>query len=497
MIPDSKTAYRQIMKATSIFGGTQVFSIIINIIRSKFIAMLLGPLGMGVAGLFTTTTGLIASMTNFGLDTIAVNYIGEAHGTGKAARISIILTVIRRLVWITGFLGFFITAAFSSLLSKLTFGNENYTSSFLMLSITLLFNHLNTGNTVLMQGTRQVRYLAKAGMLGSLIGLLTTIPLYYFFGFGGIIPAIILSVFMTFILNWYFAKKIILIPVTVTIRDTYEEGKRIFRTGFLISLSAVINISTSYIIRIFIGDSGGLAEVGLYNAGFTLLNTYVGLIFTAMATDYYPRLSAVSYCNEKSKVVINQQAEIAILIISPLIIVTMVFINLLLITLFSKTFIPLKGMILYASLGLLFKAATWAVGFVFLSKRSSKLFFFSELLSNVYLLILSILGYEYFGLTGLGMAFWISYVLSFAQVYLLANLNYQFYFTKTFHKILTLQFLLALGCFFVMSFLDSMLSYVFGLLFIFYSSYFSFRELDNRLNLKEIIFSLKKKYNNR
>ena len=69
---EQKCSYRQIVKATSLFGGVQFFQIIISVIRSKFVAILLGPAGMGVVGLLTATTGLVAGLTNFGLGTSAV-----------------------------------------------------------------------------------------------------------------------------------------------------------------------------------------------------------------------------------------------------------------------------------------------------------------------------------------------------------------------------------------------------------------------------------------
>ena len=69
---EEKASYRQIMKATSIFGGVQVINIIISIVRSKFVAVLLGPGGMGIYGLFISTTGLIEKITNLGLSTSAV-----------------------------------------------------------------------------------------------------------------------------------------------------------------------------------------------------------------------------------------------------------------------------------------------------------------------------------------------------------------------------------------------------------------------------------------
>src|SRR5580692_2237549 len=102
---EKQSSYRNIMKATSLFGGVQVFNIIISIIRSKFIAILLGPAGMGIAGLLTSTTGLITGVTNFGLGTSAVKNVSAANSTGDNYKISTVISVLRRLVWITGTLG--------------------------------------------------------------------------------------------------------------------------------------------------------------------------------------------------------------------------------------------------------------------------------------------------------------------------------------------------------------------------------------------------------
>ncbi len=74
-------SYRQIMKATSIFGGVQVFNILISIIRSKVMAVLLGPAGIGILGLFNSTIVLLSSLTNFGLGISAVKDIAAARET--------------------------------------------------------------------------------------------------------------------------------------------------------------------------------------------------------------------------------------------------------------------------------------------------------------------------------------------------------------------------------------------------------------------------------
>ena len=130
--------YKSIFKTTAIFGGTQVFNILITIVRSKFIAVFLGPVGIGINAMLTSTTGIIASLTNFGLATSAVKNIAEAKATGNEQRIGEVVTVFRYWVWVTGFLGFAVALLSAPLLSKLTFGNDSYTWSFVLISITLL-----------------------------------------------------------------------------------------------------------------------------------------------------------------------------------------------------------------------------------------------------------------------------------------------------------------------------------------------------------------------
>ncbi len=97
--------------------------------------------------------------------------------------------------------------------------------------------------------------------------------------------------------------------------------------GFLLSVSGLMTTGTAYILRVFISNTGGVDQVGLYSAGFAIINTYVGMVFTAMGTDYYPRLSAVAGDNTKATQTINQQAEITLLILAPILVVFMVFIN--------------------------------------------------------------------------------------------------------------------------------------------------------------------------
>ena len=491
-MPNNQNSYRQIMKATSLFGGVQVINIFIQIIRSKIVAVLLGPAGMGIMGLLNSTLSLIKSSSDFGLGVSAVQDIALANKTNDNYRIGKTVTIVRRLVWITGTLGTLIVLVLSPWLSELAFGNKEFTISFIWISITLLFQQLSTGQFVILQGMRKMQLLAKANVLGSALGLIFTLPFYYIYGVQGIVPGIIGTALIVLFLSWYFSRKIIIEKVDISYSQTITGGEKMLKMGFMISLSSLLAIGASYILRIFINKTGGIDQVGLYDAGFMIINTYVGLVFTAMSTDYFPRLSSVSESNKLCRRIIIQQAEIAILILAPILVVFLIFIKQIVILLYSSQFIDVNQMIYWAALGMFFKATTWAIGYILLAKSESKIFFFSELVANIYTLLLNVLGYYYYGLEGLGISFLVSYIISLIQVFLIANIRYKFTFNSSFMKIFLIQFSIAILSFIVIYLLPQPHVFVVGIFMIIFSCWYSFRELDNRINFKQILSKKRK-----
>lgn len=491
---DKGGSYRQIFKATSIFGGVQVFNIIITIIRTKLVAVLLGPSGMGIVSLLTSTMSFIEALTNFGLSKSAVKNVSASFATSDAQKFGTTVVVFRRLVWFTGLLGFLVTLIFAPWLSEVAFGNKSYTIAFLLISITLLFSQISAGQGVVLRGTRKIQSMAKSSMIGAVMGLIISVPLYYFFREDGIVPAIIITSISALLVTWYFSRQVYVPEVAISRETMLAEGKDMMRMGFFISLSGLITIGVSYIVRIFISHKGGVADVGLFNAGFAIVNTYVGMIFTAMATDYYPRLAAVAHSKTRSSEEINQQAEIALLILAPILVAFLVYINWAVILLYSDKFSPITPMIHWAALGIFFKAISWAIGFVILANGNSKVFFWSEVIANIYILGLNLLGYTLLGLQGLGISFFIAYFLVFFQVYFISRKFYEYTISSGLIKIFTIQFTLAVACFIIVQLLDKSLSYPIGTVLIVASCVFSLVEMNRRIGLKSLVNKLKKKF---
>lgn len=486
----NNSQYKTVFKATALFGGVQVWQILIGIIRSKLVAVILGPAGMGITGLYTSSTELIKSCTSFGLSASAVKYIAEANGEGDNRKLSRVVAIFGKLMLLTGLLGMLAVIVFSPLLSKSAFGNYDYTVPFIVLSVTLLLFQLSAGKLSILQGTRKLKSLAKASLIGSVIGLFTTIPLYYICGTQGIVPALVIAALTGYLLNWYYARKVQISAVRVSFKEAFVEGRGMINLGVAMTLSGILATAVAYIIRVFVSNRGGTDEVGLYTAGMTILTTYVGMIFTAMGTDYFPRLSASCNDNDKSCELVNQQAEIALLILGPILALFIIFAPLVITILYSDAFLPTVRYMQWASVGMMFRAISWAISFLFLAKGDTKVFITNEVAANIITLVTSLLGYHLWGLDGLGVAFLASYVLYFLLVWFVCAKHYSFRFYSPLCKIMIIHVAITLTVFVLMFQNNLWLKYIPAALLAIISILFSFRELDKRIGVRVFISNL-------
>lgn len=489
---DNKQSYRSIFKATSLFGGVQVYNILISIIKTKFVAVLLGTSGMGIMGLYQSTISLIQGFTNMGLEQSAVRDVSTANASGSVQKVGYTVAVLQKLVWFTGLLGMLIMLIFAPFWSKLTFGNGDYTIPFVLLSVILLLNQISVGQKVVLQGMRRLKDLAKSSAIGATIGLFVSVPLYYWFGVKGVVPVLILTAVTALLLTWYYSRRVNIAREKVTVKQAFQGGQIMMKMGLAMTLSNILTMSISYLLRWFIRYNGGIDDVGLFTAGFTIINTYTGLVFTAMATDYYPRLAAVSNNNEKGNTIVNQQIEIALLIICPLMALCIVFMPIVVRLIYSDKFLDANIYIIWAAVGIIFKAISWSISYNFIAKGDAKQFMANEVISKFYEVPLELVGFYYMGLEGLGIATLLFFLIYTIQMYVVANKKFEFNFSRSFIVLFIPLLLLVIGALLVaLIFKESLMTYLIGGLISIGLLFLSFKELEKRMSL---VSSLKNKF---
>lgn len=479
-------SYRSIAKANALFGSVQIYNILVGIIRSKMIAVLLGPEGMGIMGLFNSTLDLIRSATNMGLQTSAVREIALVSKASDMDKISQVSYVLSHLVWITGMLGVFVTFFFAPYLSEFAFDNRNYTLHFRILSVTLFISQQTVYYNVILQGMRKLRLLAQANIIGSTVGLCVVMPLYYFGGYDAIMPSIIITAVILYIAARYSAKGIEFKPLSMQFKEILCKGRQMMTMGVLLSLTAFMDMIVAYLVKIAITHWGSVVEVGLYSAGYAMVLSYVGLVFSSIGTDYFPRLSAVSNDREQYNNVINQQFELFILVLTPLILVFIAFSPLLLHILYSYKFVGVSMMINWLTAGMIFRAIAWCPGFMYIARNDTKLYLFIYVITIAVELSLFIGFYYFMGLDGLGISFFIMNFLSAIFTIVITGWRYGCSYGKISYKFMIYS-ILAIAVTLAASYWSHSAKYLVFSAVIIPFLFVSFKELDKRLDVRQII----------
>lgn len=484
-----KKEYQQVFKATSLFGGVQLIQIIISALKTKVVAIFLGPSGMGIYRLLQTTVNMVGKFTDFGLPTSAVKYISFEFAKGNEEKAYRYIQILQNLLWITGILGAAVLMLASPFLSELLFDSQTYTYAFIWQGTAVLFNQLANGRISILQSLRKLSQLAKANLYGSAIGLILIAPLYYFFGEKAIVPAIILGAGINVYFSWFFLTKNRIPKIKISPKESYTEGKGMLKLGIVLSFTSLTKALSLYLLQLYINEVGGVGQVGLYSAGFLILETYGGLIFTAMTKDYYPRLAGVAMDENKVRETVKHQAFIAVLLMLPVIALFLTLAPQLIRLLLSTEFTVIVQMVSWGIIGLLFKAVAWSISYIMVAKGHSRIFAITDISFIVVQLAIYALGYYFGGLTGLGISYLLYHILYLIGIYWINYLQYKFYFTRDFYGIflICIAFCVAI---FGLSFIENPLwHYVSMSVLTLLSIWFSVVQLNKKIDFKELVDS--------
>jgi enterobacterial common antigen flippase len=414
-------SYGQILKSSALVGGSSVLKIAIGIMRTKAMAILLGPAGFGLFGLFGSIADLSQNIAGMGINSSGVRQIAEAVGSSDTQKIARTAAVLRRTSIVLGLLGAVLLAVFSKQISRVTFGNTERSSAVALLSIAVLFTLISGGQGALIQGTRRIADLAKMNVLGAFFGLCTGIPLVFFFRQQGIVPSLIAVAATTVMTSWWYSRKIEIQVPSVTFVEVRNEASALLKLGSAFMVSGMMTMGVAYAIRIIVLRRVGVDATGLYQSAWTLGGLYVGFILQAMGADFYPRLTASANNNEDCNRLVNEQTLVGLLLAGPGVLATLTFAPLIIALFYSVKFGAAVAVLRLICLGVTLQVVSWPMGFIIVAKGKQTLFVASELAWTAVAISLAWVCVKRFGLDGAGIAFFGSYVFHAFMSYLIAR----------------------------------------------------------------------------
>ena len=389
----------------------------IGIVRTKAMALLLGPAGFGLMAVYGSILDLALNIAGMGVGNSGVRQVAESVGSGDALRISRTVFVLKRMTVALGALGAAGLVILAPHVSSITFGSDEYALPIAILSLAVFFRVMTAGQGALIQGMRRIGDLAWMGVIGTLAGTVASILLVYVYGEAGVAPSLVAGAAVGLLVSWWYSRRVETTRVVLPGLEVRREAWLLLRLGFAFMASGFMMMGAAYAVRAMILRIEGLDAAGLYQAAWTLGGIYVGMILQAMGTDFYPRLTNSIRDNQQSNRLVNEQAQVSLLLAGPGVIATLMLAPLLMIAFYSAKFAAATNVLQWICLGMALRVITWPMGFIIVARGEQTIFFLTELAWTVVNVGLSIVCLKHFGLEGAGIAFFGSYVFHGLMIY--------------------------------------------------------------------------------
>lgn len=398
---------RRVVAFIGIFSSVEAVGMFCSLVRNKLAAIWLGTYGIGLLGLYSTVIELLGTVSQLGLRTTAVRDIASSTGSRRLEFISVVTHYGRYLA----LFGILLTIAASPFLSLMTFGTADRFLPFLLISLAVGCNTIASSRAAVLQGENRLGNLAKATLWSAVISLAATVPMIYFWRMDSIIPILLTYSIVTMVLYLAFSRRNDSLP-------ELKAGKRrsmasgMMKLGAFLTISGIAGWLTNYIVMSYLNHAGGESLMGCYQSGYTIIIKYIGIVFTALSLEFYPRISACAAGGTwRINLMLRHETLLSVAVVTA---VSAIFIPLapwIVSILYSDEFQAIVPMVILASPGIVLRAVSWAMAFTLLAKGRGRLYLVTELSSCLTCVILTVCGYSAWGLTGIGLMFTLWYAV--------------------------------------------------------------------------------------
>jgi O-antigen/teichoic acid export membrane protein len=434
------------LKYTGLLGSVQFLNILISIVRNKAAAVLIGPVGMGLADLYFRAIELLGNSTNFGLGFSAVRRLAPLCEQGNLRALKLQSQIIRTMIFWAALLGAIVTIVLSPALSLWLFHDTSHALSICALAPAVAFSTLTSGEVAILRGTSRLKAIASTSALVAGCTLLFALVIYSIWGISGVIPVLLLTTLATFLLHLRVSTRQFPYHISPFRFRVLRSGRPLIQLGAAYVGAGILGSGTEMLIRATVVNSeNGLYAAGLYAAGLTLTVSYARMIFVAMDADYFPRLSAAAQDISRQNLTVNSQIHVLSLLMAPFLIILAISLPLVVRLLYSAEYLPVMPMVWAALPFMYFKSIYSPIAYLSLAHGDSRVYFVMELLYDVVFAAAVVVGYQYYGLLGAGIGLSLANLADLLLLSLFYRKKYQFRFTRQGALLFLPQGILLLG----------------------------------------------------
>lgn len=396
----SAGSYRSIVRSTGIIAGAQMGVLLIGLVRAKLFAIWVGPAGIGLLGILNSLLANAALVAGMGLGTSGVRQMATPDDD--------IAVVRRAILWLgvlLGCLGGAMVWLFRTFLSISVTGTAQLAPEIGFVGIAVALTVFASSLTAILQGLRRLGDLALMQLGGTLLGVIAGVAAVAALGSEGIIVAVIAAPAGLVIAGVLLARRNSTpLQAPIDRERLVRVWKPVLKVGVVIMGTAVIAGLTQTLLRAILLRELGLDQLGLFQAATAILTMNVSLVLTAMAADYFPRLSQVAADDPASERLLNEQLHVALLASLPILTMLSALPSLWLWLLYSDRFSGAADMMRWLALAECLRLPIWALGYLLLARRDTASYVLSETSISATTLVAALLLVHGVGLVGVAMA---------------------------------------------------------------------------------------------
>lgn len=435
-----ESTYDHVLKYTGVFGGVQVLTMLVSMLRNKLASVWLSKAGMGFFMVYSNIASFVSSSSNAGIPFSAVKNISELYEKGTREEVeSYVVTVRSWSLW-TALFGALLCVLLAPPISYFAFdGDWGYSGEVALLAPMIFSIAVTNGEVSVLKGTRELKCVAVISAISALLTLVSVLPFFYLWGADGVIAALVANSVVVMLVHLYFSLRIYPWRVSLFSRSVLQQGVGMIKLGIPYVAASILNSLTALAVPAVILYLGCMDDVGLYKVGYSLMVVYAGIVFVAVESDYFPRLSAVNGKPTLMNRIINQQVDICVLLITPLLLFMLSAMPFIIRVLYTGEFLPVVNMAIFSVFYMFFKAVVLPVAYTALAKGDSVTYLCMETAYDIFSFALIAAGYYYGGITGTGIALSLSSLLDVLMIYICYSRKYGFSLSVSTMRLVLLQ----------------------------------------------------------
>ena len=397
------------MRSAGVVGLASVVNILAGIIRLKVFALILGPAGVGLMGLFTNLLMLASTAAGLGAGSGSVRHIASVREDPDRSPTALQAVFLLGLsLAVVGGAGVYLLQV---PLATQILGDVSYSANVGWIGLGVAASVLALVMTSMLQGLQRIGTFSKTTIAGNILGTLLSILIIWQMGADGIYLAVICLPVSLALVAFAAIRGLPNLSSLKSAVALKKEVRAIMSFGMVMLASAVLLMGTMMIARSAISEALGLEAAGFFHVAWLLSATYIGFALNAMGADFYPRITATISQNEDASALLNEQVLLALTLTAPLIVGVVAFAPLVILVLYSTEFLPAADVVRYHVFGDLFRVIGVPMAYTFLAAGAKKRFLFMELVwSAVYLSLLYMFLADW-GVVAVGIGYSVGYAI--------------------------------------------------------------------------------------